>query len=242
MESWALSQKLPSRCSHNGSRLAQKGMHMMHPTASRRTVLSRSILSRVVPFRVALSRGVPFRIVAGLILSLTTLMISCNSMAPPMTDPMDDSTADPMTDPTSDPMSEPMADDATIVLGVANGEPFRELNDGDDMQLFSLGQGGTHMFLSYRVTGFEPDADVQITISAVRAEDGMQAIREFTQTDQLTDLEPGVSERLDRLVRIDALFPSEVVEREVTVTVTVVSDDGETSATATRTWRLLQPT
>lgn len=136
----------------------------------------------------------------------------------------------------------PPPDPFNLMIGQANDGPFTELADGDDVQLFSLGQGGVHFFLSYRVSGFDPEALISITVKGERVDDGTIVIREFTQTEAPGQDSSGVVERLDRLIRFD-VFPSEIVERDFDLTVTLTDTlDPADSVSVTRRLHVLQPT
>ncbi len=136
----------------------------------------------------------------------------------------------------------PAPDNAhTLVIGQSNGEPFTELADGDDVQAFTLGQGTVHLFVSFHVTGFNPDAEVSITVSAERVEDGRVVIENRTQPETLTEIGPSLYERIDRLVRFDA-FPSEIVEQDIVFTLTVTDVNAPTTTVSvTRQLHVLQP-
>ncbi len=141
-----------------------------------------------------------------------------------------------------DDIQQPPPTETTLTLGVANGQPFRPLENGDDLQVFSQGQGGIHVFLSFRTTGFPSEATIDFTVSATRASDGEIAIREITQPDRLNEIAPGQHERLDRFVRITALFPSEIVGTEAIFNITLtVADDPTISASQSITVFLVPP-
>lgn len=135
------------------------------------------------------------------------------------------------------PAPEPVVPETSIEIGRANGEEFVLIADGGDMPMFSFGQGGIHMFLSYRVMGFRANPNVTVTISATRVEDFAPVIREFAQLEDMTEIEPGVNQTLDRLVRVDSIVSADIIDREILILVTV-TDTLNPAVTATVGQRL----
>jgi hypothetical protein len=56
------------------------------------------------------------------------------------------------------------SDEPTIVIGTSEGEGFRELEDGAELEMDYGPQGGQHVYVSYRVFGSEPDDRVHLSL------------------------------------------------------------------------------
>jgi hypothetical protein len=165
-------------------------------------------------------------------------------------DPMDDTPPDdepPGSDggsaPPPDPGDGDMACDPACPAGlscvqgecVADSQPQAELGytdqtsgayqpvgDGAAMPLFTLGQGGGHLFLTFRLTGFPPPESGPVTIGYEFhfQSDGM-LLNEFSQMVAAEDIGDGVQEIPRRFVFLNA-FPEvldgQIVTADITLT------------------------
>jgi len=111
-----------------------------------------------------------------------------------------------------------------LEIGIANGEPYRPLEDGGEMPVFGGFQGGIHIFVSFELTGFPPDAAVDITCSGRLVETDQTVIIQETLRANFIEVEPGVNQILDWLVFLDARL-EDVVDREGILSFEVVSID-----------------
>lgn len=56
------------------------------------------------------------------------------------------------------------SDEPTVVIGTSEGEGFRELEDGAELEMDYGPQGGQHVYVSYRVFGSQPDDRVHVSL------------------------------------------------------------------------------
>jgi hypothetical protein len=57
-------------------------------------------------------------------------------------------------------------DEPAIVIGTNEGEGFRALEDGAELEMDYGPQGGQHVYVSYRVFGSEPDDRVHVSLKS----------------------------------------------------------------------------
>ena len=124
-----------------------------------------------------------------------------------------------------------------IELGFAFNVPYQCLNDGDMLSVFTSGQGGIHLFVSIRGTGFPPDVSIGITRSGVMVDNGDIAVYAYTQNELFTDIGDGVDQKLNYLVGL-FMAPGYADGRLADLTFTV-TDHNDPNNTATVTTRVL---
>ena len=99
------------------------------------------------------------------------------------------------------------------------------------MPVFSGGQGGFHIFVSFRLTGFPPDALLNLNQSGTMVLTGDMVVQDFTFSGQFTDIGGNVNELIDRFIPI-GLIRSQVVGEQAILTfeVTDVNDPALTAS------------
>jgi hypothetical protein len=135
------------------------------------------------------------------------------------------------------PPEEPPAVVASLEMGLANGEPYRALADGDEMPVYSGAQGGIHMFLSYQTSGFPTGVFLEMGQSGSFTDTGAAAIPTRTQIVRFDDIGGGVGQILDRFT-VMAVSPGAADGREATLSFTVL-DPSTPGRSATATVRVL---
>lgn len=117
-----------------------------------------------------------------------------------------------------------------LVLGVSNGAPFTPLHDGDTVRAFVGPQNGIHTYLSFRLTGFPPDATARLR-QLVRLVDGDQIVISSFQMVDFTAIEGGtVNELLDLFCLFNS--PPGSVDGEEAVLELELIDPGDAALSA----------
>jgi hypothetical protein len=147
-------------------------------------------------------------------------------------------TLDTLPDNPSPPQPPPVNQPA-IELGVGVAEGFMPLADGDDIQVFTAGQGGTHVFLTYRGFDFADEVGARLTVSVVDDTNSFQISGPSTFTVFLQDEGQGFYEQ-ERLVSF-RVGPTYITGQTATFTVTLAETASERSATVTASYRLVAP-
>ena len=125
---------------------------------------------------------------------------------------------------------------ATVELGVpdgADGLGFLPLADGAVLKLQTFGQGGTHVMVGVRCTGFGNRAFVSATLRNDTT--GVEVAEPPPARPQLLYCEAGVCDLVPYLVHASGIAPTDAEKDglQVRLTVTVTSEDG-VSAEGTR--------
>ncbi len=104
-----------------------------------------------------------------------------------------------------------------------DGEAYVPIGAGQQMPYFTLGQGGSHTFVTTRVTGFERSADgrLDITYLMIRKADGF-ALSDFQQRTAFNEIGTGQLEARRRLLSV-LDFPEVLEGVEVDFMITVTS-------------------
>lgn len=121
---------------------------------------------------------------------------------------------------------------ATVELGVpdgADGLGFLPLDDGAVLKLQTFGQGGTHVMIGVRCTGFGSRAFVSATMHNETT--GVEVTEPPPARPQLLYCEAGVCDLVPYLVHASGIAPTDA-EKDgllVRITVTVASESGVTA-------------
>ncbi|MFN0197605.1 MAG: hypothetical protein ACKVT0_12750 [Planctomycetaceae bacterium] len=104
-----------------------------------------------------------------------------------------------------------------------DGEAYMPIGAGQQMPYFTLGQGGSHTFVTTRVTGFERSADGRLDINylMIRKADGF-ALSDFQQRTAFNEIGTGQLEARRRLLSV-LDFPEVLEGVEVDFMITVTS-------------------
>lgn len=120
----------------------------------------------------------------------------------------------------------------TVELGVPDGDDglgFLPLSDGDVLRLQTFGQGGTHVLVGVRCTGFGNRAFV----SAIMHNDttGVEVTEPRPARPQLLYCEAGVCDLVPYLVHASGIAPTDAEKDglQVRLTVTVDNESGVTA-------------
>ena len=124
-----------------------------------------------------------------------------------------------------------------IELGFAFDVPYGCLRDGDTLPVFFGFQGGIHLFVTIRGTGFPPDAAVGVTRSGVMVDNGDIAVSLYTVNNVFTDIGDGLDQVLNLFTGL-FMAPGNAHGRLADLTFTVTNHDDPTN-TATVTTRVL---
>ncbi len=119
-----------------------------------------------------------------------------------------------------------------LEIGLRNGAPYRALEPGGEMPIFTGGQGGFHVFVTIRVTGLPAGAAASLTRSGRLADSGAIVISEQTVRVAFTEVEPGVNEVRDLFVFLNNTL-AQVVGREGILSFEVVSEADPTLTAST---------
>lgn len=107
---------------------------------------------------------------------------------------------------------------------------YQEIKDGDNMPLFNMNQGGSHLYVTVRATGFPPPMEgvVGITLrQRVEVPELMEVPHDFTANLPFTPIEDGRIEFPRRFVFF-AIRPFELDGKDAVVTFTLTAFDDPT--------------
>ncbi len=122
-----------------------------------------------------------------------------------------------------------------IELGFAYEVPYGCLSDGDTLSVFFGDQGGIHLLVTIRGTGFPPGVAVGITRSGVMVDNGDIAVGLWTQNTLFADIGDGLDQKLNLFVGL-FMAPGTADGRlaDLTFTVTNRNDPPNTATVTTR--------
>lgn len=123
-----------------------------------------------------------------------------------------------------------------VELGDEN--PFVAIEEGGELIIRRGFQGGNHIFMSVRVTGFPPNATVAFRRGVTPTGSTLPLVIESTVTQFLVDEGNGVNRLNQVFVFIDGVLPQDYDGREATVTIGV-SDPTNPALTASVTQRVI---
>ena len=126
---------------------------------------------------------------------------------------------------------------SAIELGYAFNVPYACLSDGDTLPVSFGIQGGIHLYVTIRGTGFPPNAHVTITRSGVMVDNGDIAVSLYTFNVLFSDIGDGLDQRLNFFVGL-FMEPGTADGRLADLTFTV-TDHNDPDNTATVTTRVL---
>lgn len=140
-------------------------------------------------------------------------------------------------------MMDPMVGPLSADFGFTDeaDDSYTSVGQGEVMPLFAGFQGGSHVFVTLRASGFPTDsagkASIRLAQRVARAGSGV-ALSEFSQDVMFERNAEGVLELADRFIFLDAATPDiDETDAVMTFTLTSISNPAMTT-TVTRTVRL----
>ena len=106
---------------------------------------------------------------------------------------------------------------------------YRVITDGQVMPLFTAFQGGSHIFVTLRATGFPDTEDGAVNVvvaQIVTRLDSGDVLNEFTQTIPFTEIDESRIERESRFVFLDAT-PEDIDGQTVMLSFTLTAQEDD---------------